>query len=329
MQSQRYQFQSQSNHSQLRPLVHGNPQMIVAGATGTPTMAHASPVVGGRPLTPAEAKSPHPQTNQTQQQPIRHPTPLQHQQPAIAQMPPHLIKQQQKTPQIQQQQLPQSQQTQVQGQQMQGQAQASPQVQQANLAARQQQLQHQHMNAYAQMYGFPTYWSVAAQQQGQASQVGSAPQMVSMSPQQQSYYQHHLGMLVNQLQHTPGPGQRMTPQQRQVYAHNKLMQAAQTQPSVGQVGGQQVQGGQSTLNSAQLQATMMSKMQMQVGPQIHMQQGHIQGVAAGQSQTTNISPAQMHMPHFQQPPAQHPSPIAQAQHAGQQKAKPTTKKGPR
>jgi len=73
----------------------------------------------------------------------------------------------------------------------------------------------------------------------------------------------------------------------------------------------------------------MGKMQMQMGPQMHIQQGHVQGVVGGQSQTPNLSPAQMHM-HFQQPQqAQHRSPIPQAQHAGQQKAKPATvKKGP-
>ena len=72
---------------------------------------------------------------------------------------------------------------------------------------------------------------------------------------------------------------------------------------------------------------MMGKMQMQVGPQTHLQQGHIQGIAGGQGQATSMSPAQMHMPHFQQSQAH--SPIAQAQHGVQQKAKPTTgRKGP-
>jgi hypothetical protein len=140
-------------------------------------------------------------------------------------MPAHLVKQQQKTPQLQPQQLPQTQQTQVQGQQIQGQAQVSPRVQQANLAARQQQLQHQNMNAFAQMYGFQQYWGVPAQQQhqGQGPQGGSAtaaglqppPQMMLMSPQQ--HYQRHIGMLVNQLQQSPGPAQRMTPQQLEAY----------------------------------------------------------------------------------------------------------------
>lgn len=123
----------------------------------------------------------------------------------------------------------------------------------------------------------------------------------------------------------------MTPQQIQMYAHNTLMKAAQTQP-VGQVGGQQIQGGQSVqqpsqqlpqpqqhqMNNAQLQATMMGKLQM--GSQIHMQQGHVQGVVGGQ----------MHMPHLQQTQGQHHSPIPQVQHVVQQKAKPPgAKKGGR
>jgi hypothetical protein len=333
---QRYQFQPQYGHSPLRPLVHGNPQIIVAGATGTPTMAHASPVVGGRPLTPADVKPP--QIGQAQQQPIRRPTPLQQQQSAaMAQIPAHLVKQQQQTPQLQPQQLPQPQQTQAQGQQMQGQAQPSPQVQQANLAVQQQQLQHHRMNTYAQMYGFPSYWHVAAQQQQGQGQQGSATaaaaglqlptQMASMSSQQQSLYHHHLGILVSQMQQSQGPGQRMTPQQMQVIAHNKLMQAAQTQPSVG--GQQSPSAQQQQMSNAQLQATMMGKMQMQMGPQMHMQQSHVQGVVGGQGPTTNMSPAQMQM-HFQQAQAQHHSSIAQTQHTGQQKAKPTAavKKGP-
>jgi hypothetical protein len=74
---------------------------------------------------------------------------------------------------------------------------------------------------------------------------------------------------------------------------------------------------------------MMGKMQMQMGPQMHMQQSHVQGVVGGQGPTTNMSPAQMQM-HFQQAQAQHHSSIAQTQHTGQQKAKPTAavKKGP-
>lgn len=147
---------------------------------------------------------------------------------------------------------------------------------------------------------------------------------------------------MSQLQQTQA-GQRMTPQQLQLFAHNKLMHAMQTQPSAGQAGGQQGQGGQSVqqqltqqvqsqqhqLSNAQLQATMMGKMQMQMGPQIHIQQGHVQGVVGGQGQTPNLSPAQIHTQHFQQPQAQHHSPIPRAQHVGQQKTKPTAiKKGP-
>jgi hypothetical protein len=87
------------------------------------------------------------------------------------------------------------------------------------------------------------------------------------------------------------------------------------------------QSQQQQLSNAQLQQMMMGKMQMQVAPQIHMQQAHIQGVVGGQGQTPNLSPAQMHMQHFQQPQAQHHSPIPQPQHTGQQKTKPAVKKG--
>lgn len=344
---QRIQFQPQYNPSHLRPLIHGNPQTAHASPSGvsvsaTPNLAHASPVVGGRPITPvinADIKQPGP----GQQLPLRRPTPLQ-QQATVAQMTQmqaHAQKQQ--APQIQVQQLPQAQGQQPFTQSHVPTAPTPPQVQQTPVQQAAQIPNAQQLAAYPQLYNYQMqqFWRNSQQQQLQQGQGQANPavaagqaslpqqQVTSMTPQQaaalQHQHQHNLQVaLIQQLtQQAQAHGQSLTPSQIQLYVHQKLHMMAQAQAQAG--GQQQAQGAQQNqqigqqaqITPARAQALMMGKIQMPVGSQMYGQQGHVQG-GPGQSANMRLQVQQ-----------QQAAAVAQAQVG--QKGKPVAglpKKGP-
>ncbi|KDR67630.1 hypothetical protein GALMADRAFT_146917 [Galerina marginata CBS 339.88] len=310
MQPPRVTFTPQYNPTQLRPMVHGNPQqghLMVANngqgaVNGTPKMAAASPRMVGRPITPAiVGVGPDGKPQQQQgllmqpQQPIRRQTPLQQvhqpqqqqqpqqalnagspqaQHPNLAQVQAH-VQAQQVAQQHQQQQQAQGQQTQPQAQ--------TPTQQPAHVPP-----------PYSQMYPYPyqipnaahAYWRMPGMMNNGASGTPTQQQQqhiqqflqqrLAQQQQQQQGVSGGQAMTVNGQQ--PQQGGSMTAQQQ---AQAVMLAAAQQRAIAMQQ--QQQQAGQQANGPIQpAQAAMMGKMHTQTQAQM---QAQAQAMGKGKAST--------------------------------------------